>query len=721
MKSGILQDARFNADLRTNSLIISAPAKTMELVLALVRDLDVPPTARSEINIYNFQKADAATIGAMLQQLFVGSGSGVTQQALPGIGGAAQGVGISRPLQLTVGGQTPQGALLIDLRITVDQRTNSLIVAGSRNDLDVIEAIVSRLEDSPVKQRQSKVYRLKNAIAADVAAALSDFINQSLTAQSQTGLLTPFQQNIKQIILVPEPISNTLLVSATEQYFDQLADLIQQLDALPPQVMIQALIAQVTMNDLDEFGVELGIQSPILFQRSILPGGATNNNAAIPGFNFNSTADLGQSTLTDPRIIGVQGINNLGVGRASPTAAIGGFIFSAASDSVNILVRALRLQGRLDILSRPQVMTSDNQGARVLVGQEFPYITGSTTTVTTGFPTVSNQIAYKDVGVQLQVSPKINPDGSVIMRVFPSVSKVSATQIAISTDTFAAAFDTQLVETTVIAQDGETVVIGGLINRDNEKQEAKIPWLGDLPGVGSLFRYRTQKKNKTELLIILTPHIVRNRADAERIFAEESHRMDWVLGNITKMHGVHGMEPAMPNYQIPPRTPPLIPGSPYAPFINPPLLPGGPGMVPSPIGPEQLPLPQPVPTPGDSSQKLPVGPTNMPGTNSQVNKGSAVPVSQPNLQPIGKTYGPIIQPQAMNPSQGRIQPVQNVVQQGQPASTFATSNTTPRSIVPVTQAPTAAQGSAPAPVQGNSNSSTQGRESQGWRLFPRLR
>src|SRR5262249_17738037 len=147
---------------------------------------------------------------------------------------------------------------------------------------------------------------------------------------------------------------------------------------------------------------------------------------------------------------------------------------------------------------------------------------------------VTNTVNYRDIGVELQVTPKINTDGSVVMRVIPQISSVATTTVQISNGVFATAFNVQTVETTVIAQDGETVCIGGLIQKSDTKNENKVPWFGDLPWVGSLFRYRSQQKLKKEVLVILTPHIVRSPADADRIFGIEARRMDWVAGDVLK-------------------------------------------------------------------------------------------------------------------------------------------------------------------------------------------
>jgi type II secretion system protein D len=622
-RSGRLEDVHITPDLRTNSLIVAAPVETMPLLQALIKELDVVPAARAEINIFTLKKADATAMATMLQQLFLGTGGIGTGRTTTGGGPTAAptatttGTGGIRPLILTLGGYTPEGAPLIELRLTVDERTNSLIVAGSRNDLDVVEAMISRLEDSNVQNRRNQVYRLRNAVAADVAAALNDYITKAIAVDQKGNQLTPFQEIQHDVVVSFEPISNVLLISATPARYDEILHMIEQLDANPPQVVIQVLIAEVDLTGSEEFGVEVGLQSPILFSRSILPSatglgtsgtvtitnptsgtsltapGVTINTAiqptGNPGFNFNTTAPLGNTVdAGKTNLVGVQGLGNLGVGRASSTSGIGGFVFSAASDSFNLLIRALKTQGRMDILSRPQVMALDNQTAFVQVGSKYPYITNSTIG-TAG--NIINTVGYQNIGIILNVTPKINPDGTVLMRVDPQVSTVAPTTVSLGTGVNAAAFNIQEVQTTVVAGDGETVAIGGLISSNDTRNENKIPVLGDLPCLGALFRFRTQTKTKTELLVILTPHIVRSRAEADRILAEESRRMDWLLGNVVKTQGVSGMEPVF--------GPP--PAGAAAPLLDAPVVP-----VPSlPTLPkisngDSLPKPRPITPPAQS-------------------------------------------------------------------------------------------------------------------------
>src|SRR5207244_653577 len=166
-----------------------------------------------------------------------------------------------------------------------------------------------------------------------------------------------------------------------------------------------------------------------------------------------------------------------------------------------------KTQGRLDILSRPQVMTLDKQFARILIGSEVPYLTQ---TNLTGTGVVSSGVNYRPVGIELQVTPQISPDGRVLMRVVPTVSSVNPVPVNLGNGNLSPQFNVQTVETTVAAMDGETVAIGELIAARDQKSENKITWLGDLPGVGSLFRFRTQLKSKQELMVIIKPHDVRN-------------------------------------------------------------------------------------------------------------------------------------------------------------------------------------------------------------------
>ncbi len=535
----VLEDIHLTPDLRTNSILISAPARTMPMLLDLIDNLDVVPTARAEIKIFPLKRLDATALQTMLQNIFFGTttnvpgsgqvtntnagstttgGAGAATPAGGGGGGAGAGLtgsgalGQSGPVPrsiIEIAGQPAEGAPLVELHITADPVTNSLIVAGGRSELIVIEAIILRLENAPIAERNNEVVHLRNASAADVATALQNFIVSSLRINVTSGQNNAYQEMEKDIIVIAEPFTNSLLISATPKYFAKLQQLIERLDARPPQVVIQVMIAEVDLDSTEEFGMEIGLQSPVLFNRSVWPnttsgfgsntminyantstdsvvGTATGtlNPFANPGFNFNASPNLpalGTNPLQQPSVVGVQGVGNYGLGRADSNG-LSGFVFSAASNSFNLLIRALKTQGRVDILSRPQIMTLDNQTATINIGQQIPYVSGTTLT-STGLSQQS--IDRVIVGVNLQVTPRISPeDGSVLMRVTPSVSSPVPTQINLGNGILATAFNVQQVDTTVQAQDGETVCIGGLITKNEQKTENKIPVVGDLPFLG---------------------------------------------------------------------------------------------------------------------------------------------------------------------------------------------------------------------------------------------
>jgi type II secretory pathway component GspD/PulD (secretin) len=644
LEAGVLEDIHITPDARTNSLILAAQSKTMELLLSLINEMDVPPPYRAVVKLFPLQRADASIMATLLQQLFFGTGGvptgtaapvGAAGGALPGAagGGATTGAAVSGipTTPLTLGGP-PEAPPLVPLQISVDVRTNSLIVSATATDMQVIEAVISRLDESALQMRENRVIQLRYAGAADVAATLNGFLTNALSVVRNAGQLGNWQELLNDVVIFAEPISNRLLVSASPPNFPRVLQLIDELDVSPPQVVIQVLIAEVDLTNTEEFGVELGLQSPVLFTRSIIPaenffgtGGtvsysnpgmvppgvmvsSTVNPAAQPGFNFNDvTVPLGNNPVVSPGIVGFQGLSNLGVGRVSPTG-VGGFVFSAASNTFNLLIRALKTQGRIDILSRPQIMTTDNQTALVNIGQDVPYVSAVTITGT-GLATPT--VTYRAVGVIMQVTPRISPDGTVLMRVIPEVSSVLPTMVNLGNGVMASEFNVQHFETTVTARDGETVAIGGLIQKKDTKTENKYPWLGDLPYIGALWRYRTQSKNKTELMVILTPHIVRSPMDADRVLAEEAKRMDWIVGDVVKTQGISGMAPILP-----PPSPALGAGTGQDPLSASPFLglPAPTDLLPGPVSnepvpPEPLPRPRVVPQPPSSTRPMSQIPT----------------------------------------------------------------------------------------------------------------
>jgi len=537
VESGFLEDVHVYPDSRINALVITAPEKTMKLLEELIKELDTVSAARAFVNVFQLKKSDATATANLIRTLFSGSTTGAGGQQ-GGLGGGQGGLGgqqagaaqtANRPL-LSLSGEPAAGASLIDLRLAADPRTNTLTVAGSRNDLDTINAIVARLEDADAPNLIPMVYKLRNASAADVAQAVTSFFNNQATlVNAQFTATTTFQTLQRNVVVVAEPVTNQLLISASAQFGAEIQALIQKLDSPPPQVLVQVMIVEVQLNNREELGVELGLQSPVLFARSVV-----GTSPGSPGYLFNSTAPLSNTNLNNQSLVGYQGIGNLGVGRASANG-VGGFVFSAASDTVSVLVRALKQQGRVDILSRPQLLLTDNQQGFFQVGQRFPLL--DATVVTNA--AAQQSIRYEELGIVLRVTPRIDPDGSVLMRVEPQISAANPTLINLGGGALATSIDVQSLQTTVRAMDGETCILGGLIRKAENKQENKIPLLGDLPWIGAAFRYRTQDISRRELIFIVTPHLIRTETDMARLLADESRKMSWNYDDVMNIHG-HG-------------------------------------------------------------------------------------------------------------------------------------------------------------------------------------
>jgi len=345
------------------------------------------------------------------------------------------------------------------------------------------------------------------------------------------------------VLLSPDVNSNSLIVSASPQYYSQIIQIIEQLDAQPPEVVIQALIVEVGLDATDEFGIELGFQDPFLLSRSSTStiGGVTT---VTPGLNFNNT---NQTLGNNPAGIGAnvgkvatQGLSNFSLGRQNGNLGFGGFVFSAQSDAVSVLVRALAARRTVQVLSRPQVRTTHNNEALVNVGQNVPLVNGVTTTAQ---GLVQPNVIRQQTGIILRVTPRITPDGIIAMDVYAEKSNLDpGGGIPIFTNGDGSVvnspiIDQSIADTTVNVPNGQTIVIGGMITKSDDTLERKVPWLGDLPIVGRAFRYDGTTSRRTELLIFLTPRIVLSDLDSELVKQVESERMHFIESDLEEIHG----------------------------------------------------------------------------------------------------------------------------------------------------------------------------------------
>lgn len=581
IRSGLLADIRVTADPRVNSLIVTASEQSMPLIEALIRQLDEPSSNVAEIKVFAITNGDASAMVDLLEGLFTSED-------------------IQNQTGIEIVGADDASSSLIPLRFSVDIRTNSVIAVGGAEALRVVEAILLRLDAEDVRQRESIVYKLKNSPATDVANAINAFLqSQRELAQIDPELVSNVELLEQEIIVEAEPVSNSLLISATPRYRDEIMDIVQRLDEEPAQVIIQVLIVEVDLQNTDEFGVELGFQDSVLFDRSLTsldsfltvtesvsnPGtGVVTtsqriiNQELLPGFLFNNQ-QLGNSAV-NPGSVGTQGLSNFSLGRINGDLGFGGLVLSASSEAVSVLIRALAAQRNVQILSRPQIRTVDNQLAQIQVGQQVPVVSGATTNALGGITPVLG--TPQQVGIILQVTPRITPDGIIVMETIANKSRISGQGVPIINDPTTGAvvespiFDLTEARATVAVPDGQTVVLGGMITKSDDTLERKVPWIGDIPLLGTAFRYDSTSTRRTELLIFMTPRIIRNAADSELIKQVEAERLHFLQNEAEEIHG--------PIFAVPPEST----GGPYGPYWPdaptwsdeiPSLMPGSPGKI----------------------------------------------------------------------------------------------------------------------------------------------
>jgi len=250
-------------------------------------------------------------------------------------------------------------------------------------------------------------------------------------------------------------------------------------------------MAEVTLDNTLEMGMEFAIQD-LLFSENAYLG----PNGTVQGDNkdFIFGTDLG----------------------ATGTGG-GGISFTVTGEDFNLLIRALQIEGRLEVLSRPAILVQDNQDANITVGERVPTVQDIVVS-TGGF--VTPQVNYEEVGVILDVTPIINPDGYVNLQIKPEISSIGTSSVTVATGVTLPTFTERSAETSVTVKDGETIIIGGLITSRTNDSANKVPLAGDVPILGNLFRATVQHDIKTELMIVLTPHVIRDEYQAVKISRE---------------------------------------------------------------------------------------------------------------------------------------------------------------------------------------------------------
>jgi general secretion pathway protein D len=508
-----------NANPGNNSLVITDYADNLARIAKIIAATDVP--AATDLEVIPLQHAAASDLAALVQRLADTSGAPAIQGA-PG-GGA--------------------------LTVLADPRTNSLLVRSpNQARLSLVKSVVEKLDrpgQGGIAGSNIHVVYLKNADAVKLAQVLrasfgggsgggsgTDTGSGSLGSNSalgrggqQTGTTlgntgqqqqaggaaspqatAPVQQSGQPStggFIQADPASNSLIITATEPVYRQLRAVIDQLDSRRAQVYIESLIVEVTGNNAADIGV----------QWQGLLGKEGDKYGVVGGTNFGSTGNL--LNVTSALLAG-------STGTATPASLLGqGLNIGLIKDfggtyGLAAIMKLLQSQTNVNIQSTPNLITLDNEEAKIVVGRNVPFVTGQFTNTGTGTSSPFQTIERQDVGITLRIKPQIGESGTVRMQIFQESSQVES-QVAPGTTNAGPSTSKRSIESNVVVDDGQIIVLGGLIEDRFEETRSKVPLLGDIPVLGALFRTESRTKERRNLMVFLRPVVMRDQASANKL------------------------------------------------------------------------------------------------------------------------------------------------------------------------------------------------------------
>ncbi|MEX1016439.1 MAG: type II secretion system secretin GspD [Phycisphaeraceae bacterium] len=523
--------ATLTANERTNSLILTSSAANVRRVVEIVSAMDRGLAEALDVRVFQLEYASATDAARLVNELFGERNASRNEDPRRRWGRRDQDDDDDE--------NNPQ----VRVTASADERTNTVVVTGSPEALAVVDQVLTDLDANPAATQAVMVYSIKNGRAEQIAEVLNNLLETAdlvtgggggnrgqqrgrrrgdasdlipapdpanrLAQRSDeddpdrvvtdapgwtqygdedaAGLIEEATDLDGGISVVADEDTNTLIMLTSSRNFEQLRMILDELDRPVPQVVIRVLIAEVT----HERGQDLGVDWAVINPR-----------------------DSGETTL----------FTSLGVTQAA-TQPGAGMVFRMLEQDVQATIRALGRDSKIDVLSRPSILTSDNQEASIIVGNNVPFIRRSRTT---DAGQVINDIEYEDIGIILTVTPNINPDGLVTLDVAPEISAITDSSIRISETVQAPIFSRRAANARVAVRDGQTIVIGGLMEDSKSDVVNKVPLLGDIPLVGALFRNTSESLTKTELLIFLTPEVVKDPMTLEGLGDRELEHTDIV-------------------------------------------------------------------------------------------------------------------------------------------------------------------------------------------------
>ena len=374
--------------------------------------------------------------------------------------------------------------------IIADERTNSLIISGDKATRLRLRSLIAHL-DTPIKKTgKTQVISLRYAQAKDLVKVLKG-VSESLVFNNQAKNKKKIKVNIQ-----ADETSNSLIITAPAAIQENLEKVIRKLDVRRAQVLVEAIIAEISTDTAQK----LGVQWALYGVDGTTPFGLSNfDNAGTTAVELGTAAASGGTSLPS---VGAGAF--FGLGR-----------FNSNILNFGVLIQALASDTNSNVLSTPSLLTLDNHEAEIVVGQNVPFVTGqySSTGGTSNVANPFQTIQREDIGIKLKVKPQINDGNAVLLEIEQEVSSISrSSQTASDLVT-----NKRSIKTTVIVEDGSMVVLGGLIDEDLQQTKQKVPLLGDLPIVGGLFRSQSTQKVKRNLMIFLHPIIIRTSATQKSI------------------------------------------------------------------------------------------------------------------------------------------------------------------------------------------------------------
>jgi len=413
--------------------------------------------------------------------------------------------------------------------------TNSLIITDSVHNIRKIESLVKALDiAAPGARGKINVYYLRNANADEIAKVLSALVSRipagSAAAAQAAGPATILEGSVS---ITSDKATNSLIIVASPIDYETVKDVIQKLDIQRRQVYVEAAIIEISLSKQRELGLE--------FQSSNLSSLSDSSKTTyVGGTNF---GNIGSAITSGPSAIA--SMSGLTVGAVKGTFTYNGTEYL----SVGALLHALQTDGAVNVLSTPNILTTDNQKAEIMVGENIPFVTGQTqSSATSG--SIMTTVNRQDVGIKLQITPQITSEDNVRLEIKQEISDVTTTA-GLDANKVGPSTSKRAADTTVVIKDRQTMVIGGLIRDNVTSSTSKIPLLGDIPILGWLFKYKTAKTEKTNLMIFITPYIIKGENEAEEITKRKSEGLEEFRTKyrIEKKDAADLPEPMRPGYE----------------------------------------------------------------------------------------------------------------------------------------------------------------------------